>query len=87
MLWSVRLDACYLQKHIRYMQTFQQESENGRAHLVALLSVWPSTAQSLLVLLGQVSDSPHFPHALKRAYLLYQAGCDLRAPNLSFKAP
>jgi len=58
MLWSLRYDASYLQKHTRYMQTFQQESENGRAHLVALLSVWPSTAQNLLVLLGQVSDSP-----------------------------
>ena len=46
-LWSLQQDA-------RYLQAFQQESDNARAHLVALLSVSPSTAQKLLVLLSQV---------------------------------
>ena len=46
-LWSLQQDA-------RYLQAFQQESDNARAHLVALLSVSPSAAQKLLVLLNQV---------------------------------
>ena len=46
-LWRLQQDA-------RYAQAFQQESDNARAHLVALLSVSPSTAQKLLVLLSQV---------------------------------
>ena len=47
-LWRLQQDA-------RYLQAFQQESDNARAHLVALLSVSPSAAQKLLVLLSQVA--------------------------------
>ena len=49
LLWSLQQDACYL-------QAFQQESDNARAHLTALLSARPSTMQKLLVLLSQASS-------------------------------
>ncbi len=55
-LWSLQQDA-------RYLQAFQQESDNARAHLVALLSVSPSTAQKLLVLLNQVGSLTLLPTA------------------------
>ena len=53
-LWSLQQDA-------RYIQAFQQESDNARAHLTALLSASPSTMQKLFVLLSQASSMHGIP--------------------------
>ncbi|CAL5228153.1 g11233 [Coccomyxa viridis] len=71
-LWSLQQDA-------RYLQAFQQESDNARAHLVALLSVSPSAAQKLLVLLNQVLLAP--PYAL--AFALAPRVCHAFVSTLS----
>ena len=48
-LWKLQTDTTYA-------QAFQQESQNGGAHLVALLSAHPSVVQKSLTLLGQVGE-------------------------------